>query len=300
MTQPLVVSLGEILWDMLPEGKRAGGAPVNFTYHATQNGVAGRSISAIGNDSLGDELEAAVKNSGIEAVLQRNDYPTGTVGVVLNNGIPSYEIVEGVAWDHIKISDELINAVKDADAVCFGSLACRNDESRATILELLKHTKAGAMKYYDINIRADYFSKGLIEEQLNAATVFKFNDDELELLRPMFDLTGSDEEACKWFIDNFNLDYVILTGGSRFSTIMAKNGETSHQRTPRVKVNDTVGAGDSFSGAFTSEILKGASLHDAHVYACNVAAYVCTQAGAWPQYPDQIPNYIAQQGLSEE
>lgn len=299
MTKPLVVSLGELLWDMLPEGKRAGGAPVNFTYHAAQNGVNGRSISAIGEDSLGDELEAAVKNAGVDALLQRNEYPTGTVGVVLNNGIPSYEIVEGVAWDHIRLTDELKEAVAQADAICYGSLACRNEESRTTILELLKCAKPGAMKYYDINIRADYFSKDLIEDQLNAATVFKLNDDELELLRPMFGIEGDDEEACTWLLDHFNLDYVILTGGSRFSIIASQDGEVSYQKTPHVKVQDTVGAGDSFSGAFTSEILKGTPLHEAHVYACNVAAYVCTQSGAWPEYPDEIPHYIAQQGLDK-
>ncbi len=297
MTQPIVVSLGEILWDMLPEGKRAGGAPVNFTYHASQNGVVGRSISAVGNDSLGDELDAAVKNAGIDAILQRNDYPTGTVGVTLIDGIPTYEIVQGVAWDHIALSDELIEAVSQADAVCYGSLACRDKESHDTILELLKHTKPGALKYYDINIRADFFSKELIEEQLKAATVFKINDDELEILRPMFGIEGTDEEACAWFIKNFDLDYMILTGGSRFSITMSKNGESSRVNTPRVPVKDTVGAGDAFSGAFTSEILKGTPLHEAHVYACNVAAYVCTQTGAWPEYPETIPNYVQQQGL---
>ncbi|MFC0264892.1 carbohydrate kinase family protein [Alloscardovia macacae] len=299
MTQPIVVSLGEILWDMLPEGKRAGGAPVNFTYHAAQNGLVGRSISAIGNDSLGDELEAAVKNAGIDAILQRNDYPTGTVGVVLNDGIPSYEIVQGVAWDHVALTDELIEAVSEADAVCYGSLACRDEESKNTILELLKHTKPGALKYYDINIRGDFFSKELIEAQLEAATVFKINDDELELLRPMFGVEGSDEEACAWFIKHYDLDYMILTGGSQFSIIMKRDGETSYVKTPRIKVADTVGAGDSFSGAFTSEILKGSSLHDAHIYACNVAAYVCTQSGAWPEYPAEIPNYVHQQGLDK-
>lgn len=299
MTQPIVVSLGEILWDMLPEGKRAGGAPVNFTYHASHNGSIGRSISAVGNDSLGDELVAAVKNAGIDAIIQRNDFPTGTVGVVLNDGIPTYEIVEGVAWDHIALTDELIDVVAQADAVCFGSLACREEESRNTLLELLKHTKPGALKYYDINIRADYFSQELIEEQLKAATVFKINDDELELLRPMFNVEGSDEEACAWFIKNYDLDYMILTGGSRFSIIMHKDGEVSHVKTPRVKVNDTVGAGDSFSGTFTSEILRGTPLHEAHVRACNVAAYVCTQAGAWSEYPENIPDYVQQQGLDK-
>ena len=267
MSTPIVLSLGELLWDMLPSGKRAGGAPVNFAYHAMKNGTEGWAISAVGEDELGDELIAKANEAGINTVIQRNAWPTSTVEVALKNGIPEYTIVKGVAWDH------------------------------ATITELLKHTKPGAMKFFDINLRGDHYSKELFEELLKAATVFKINDEELLLLRDMFDIRGtSGEDASRWFIEEFGLDYVILTAGSAYSTIISRKGEVSTLDTPHVEVNDTVGAGDSFSGTFTARILLGDTLAEAHRKAVNTAAYVCTQAGAWPQYPAEMPDYLAEIG----
>ncbi|MFT8330971.1 carbohydrate kinase family protein [Bifidobacterium psychraerophilum] len=294
MNQPIVLSLGELLWDMLPGGKRAGGAPANFIYHAMKNGSDGYSISAVGEDALGDELSDAITDAGIKSILQRNAWPTSTVEVALKNGIPEYTIVRNVAWDHIVLPRELIELVGKADAVCFGTLALRSPESHDTIIELLKHTKPGAMKFFDINLRGDHYSKELITELLWQATVLKLNDAELLLLQDMFDIRGtSDADACQWFIDHFDLEYTVLTAGSEYSSIFGRTGDSSTLSTPHVKVADTVGAGDSFSGTFTSNILKGVSLHSAHRAAVNTAAYVCTQNGAWPDYPEAIPDYLA-------
>lgn len=293
MAKPIVVSLGELLWDMLPTGKRAGGAPVNFAYHAMMNGAEAYSISAVGEDDLGDELAIAAEKSGIHAVLQRNAWPTGTVEVALKNGIPEYTIVENVAWDHISYTRQLIDIVEQADAVCFGTLALRSPESHDTIIELLKHTKKDALRFFDVNLRGDMYSKKLIEEMLGYANVFKINDEELLLLRGMFGIEDtSDEEACKWFIEQYDLRYLILTGGATFSTIMSNDGEISTLSTPRVTVVDTVGAGDSFSGTFTGRILSCDSLGLAHRTAVNAAAFVCTQEGAWPAYPQTMPDYL--------
>lgn len=265
MSKPIVISLGEILWDMLPTGKRAGGAPVNFAYHASQNGAESFAISAVGNDELGTELLSDAHKAGINTLVQTNEYPTGTVDVALTNGIPEYTIVENVAWDHIKLTDELVEAVSKADAVCFGTLGLRSPESHDTIVELLKHTKEGALKFFDINLRANFYSNELIEELLGYANIFKINDEELIMMRDMFSIPEcNDEEACKWFIDRFDLEYTILTGGATFSTITAKNGEVSTLLTPHVEVADTVGAGDSFSGSFTGKLLSGAPLKEAH------------------------------------
>lgn len=295
MNKPMVLSLGELLWDMLPGGKRAGGAPVNFIYHATHAGAEGYAISAVGEDELGDELLEAVKANGINSVIQRNAWPTGTVDVTLKNGIPEYTIVRNVAWDHILLTRELISYVEKANAVCFGSLGLRAPESHDTIVELLKHVRPGAMKFFDINIRGDHYSKDLIEELLGYATVFKLNDAELLLLRDMFDIRqASDDEACRWFLSKYNLDYVILTAGSDFSTIVSKSGESSTLATPHVEVADTVGAGDSFSGTFAARILTGATLAEAHRSAVNTAAFVCTCDGAWPTYPETMPDYVAE------
>ena len=298
MTKPIVLSLGELLWDLLPQGKRVGGAPANFAYHAQCNGAESYVISAVGEDSLGDELVEEVKKAGIKHVIQRNAWPTSTVDVELKNGIPEYTIVRNIAWDHIVYTRELVDLVSKADAICFGTLSLRSQETHDTVLQLLKHAKPNAMKFFDINIRSDHYSKDLIDALLKEATVFKLNDSELLLLRDMFNIREtSDNEACKWFQARYGLDYVILTGGSTFSTIFTKTGESSTYPTPHVEVNDTVGAGDSFSGTFTARILAGDLLKDAHRAAINTAAYVCTQAGAWPEYPSEIPDYLSKAGL---
>lgn len=291
-SKPIVLSMGEILWDMLPTGKRAGGAPTNFVYHATMNGADGYAISAIGNDSLGEELSTEVRRHNISSILQHNEYPTGTVGVNLNDGIPEYNITEEVAWDHLRPNHELSDLVATADAVCFGTLGMRAQESRDTILNLLKDTKNGAIKYFDINIRQKFYTAELITELLETATVFKLNDEELELLRTLFPLPATEDDACRWFLSTYSLDYVILTAGSSYSTIYSHT-ESSTIATPHVQVADTVGAGDSFSGTFTIKILQGANLREAHKAAVNTAAYVCTQEGAWPAYPVAMPDYVA-------
>ena len=233
MSKPIVIALGEILWDMLPTGKRAGGAPVNFAYHASQNGAESYAISAVGNDELGAELLNDAHKAGINTLVQTNEYPTGTVAVALTNGIPEYTIVQNVAWDHIGYTDELAEAVSKADAICFGTLGLRSQESHDTIIKLLQHAKEGALKFFDINLRANFYSKELIEELLGYANIFKINDDELIMMREMFSIPeGNDEEACKWVMDRFDLEYTILTGGATFSTIIAKDGETSMSRWP--------------------------------------------------------------------
>ncbi len=177
--------------------------------------------------------------------------------------------------------------MKRANAVCFGTLAQRASESRNTLQTLLSYVPADSLRFFDINIRQHFYSKELIEESLRIANVFKVNDEELVLLRPMFQLEGTDEEVCHWFMDQFDLRYLILTAGAEYSTIYART-ESSTLPTPKVKVADTVGAGDSFSGSFVAAILAGKSLREAHQHAVKVAAFVCTQHGAWPTYPKDL------------
>lgn len=284
--KPIIVGIGELLWDVLPTGKRAGGAPINFVYHATQMGAEGYAISAVGNDLSGTEIIQELDKSGINYSLGSVEYPTGSVMVELKDGIPTYTIIEGVAWDHIPLTQEAIDLVKKADAICFGTLALRASESKATILSLLNYLPEDALRFFDINIRQHYYSKELIETLLHKANVFKINDEELLLLRDMCDLEGTDEEACRKMLRKYNLKYVILTAGSAFSTVYAVDDQSTI-RTPKVKVADTVGAGDSFSGAFVYSLLTGKSLREAHQIAVETAAFVCTQEGAWPPYPNK-------------
>ena len=281
--QPLMVGIGELLWDVFPDHKKAGGAPINFVYHAAQLGAKAYAISAVGNDENGTEILAELKKSGINGIIASTNFPTGTVEVKLKDGIPDYTIVENVAWDHIQFTPLAEEILRKADAVCYGTLASRHPDSRAGILKMLSTVRADAVKLYDINLRQSYYSAGLIDTLLTHANVFKINIDEMAVLRPLLDLTGSDEEVCHILMKRYGLKYLIFTAGEKFSRIYSET-ETSYIETPQVKVADTVGAGDSFSGAFVYALLSGKSLREAHLTAVNVSAFVCTREGAWPKY----------------
>jgi fructokinase len=283
--KPLVVGIGELLWDIFPDRKKAGGAPINFVYHATRMGAKGSAVSAVGDDVLGTEIVRELEVNNICNCIEKVGYPTGSVLVELNDGLPSYSIIENVAWDYISLTERAVELVKAADAVCFGTLAQRSSVSRKTIKTLLEYAPENALRFFDINLRQRYHSKELIEECLNEANIFKLNDEELSALRPMFGLEGSDDDVCRMFMEKYNLLYLILTAGSASSTIYSKT-EKSVIPTPKVTVADTVGAGDSFSGAFVYSILTGKSMSEAHRAAVDIAAFVCTQQGAWPPYPE--------------
>lgn len=281
--KPIVVGIGELLWDVLPTGKKAGGAPINFVYHATQLGAEGYAISAVGKDELGEEIVQELDNNHIAHCIESVDYQTGTVEVTLEKGIPTYNIIENVAWDYIPVSSKAIEIVKKAKAICFGTLAQRNMDSRKALTELLSYAPEDALRFFDINIRQNYYSKELILDLLEKANILKINDEELEMLRPMMGLGGDYEVCCKALLEKYGLKYVILTAGSKFSAIYSTD-ENSVIGTPKVAVADTVGAGDSFSGAFVYSILAGKSLKEAHRKAVNTAAFVCSKEGAWPEY----------------
>lgn len=279
--KPIIIGIGELLWDMLPTGKKVGGAPVNFVYHASRSGAESYAISAVGKDSLGNEIMQEIDKVGISYVIEKTDYPTGTVLVQLNNGIPSYTIIEGVAWDYIPLTEKMRELAQKADAICFGTLAQRSEVSRNTIQAILSLVPEQSYRILDINIRQHYYSKEIITESLRSCNVFKINDDELSLLKKMYKKQHLiDEEVCRCFLKEFNLKFLILTAGADYSRILTPD-DSSYIKTPKVKVVDTVGAGDSFTGAFISSILDGKSFSEAHQTAVDRAAYVCTKAGAW-------------------
>lgn len=281
INKPIIIGIGELLWDMLPTGKKVGGAPVNFAYHASRLGAAGYAVSAVGKDALGDEIIQEIDKVNINPVIERVNYPTGTVGVELNEGIPAYTINEGVAWDYIPLTEAMKQLAKRADAVCFGTLAQRSEVSRNTIQALLSCVPVDSYRILDINIRQHYYSEKVITDSLRSSNVFKMNDEELILLKKLFKKQPfTDEEVCLWFLKEFNLKFLILTAGANYSIIYTPEG-LSYIKTPVVNVVDTVGAGDSFTGAFISTVLHGKSVEEAHQSAVDRAAYVCSQAGAW-------------------
>ncbi len=286
-----VVGLGEVLWDVLPEGKKLGGAPANFAYHAGQflgndNTIA---ISALGEDRLAEETIQALKEHGLNDLLPCVPYPTGTVQVQLDEqGIPTYDIKENVAWDNIPFDDDIKQIAQNCRAVCFGSLAQRNVVSRETIHKFLDSTPADCLKIFDINLRQQFYTKEVIKESLMRCNVLKINDEELVLLGRMFGYPGLDiENKCWLILGKYNLDILVLTCGTNGSYVFTP-GVMSFQETPKVKVADTVGAGDSFTGSFCAAILSGKPVREAHQLAVEVSAFVCTQNGAMPQLPPEL------------
>jgi len=279
--KPIIIGIGELLWDMLPSGKKAGGAPVNFAYHAFGSGAENYAISAVGNDLLGDEIMKEIEKIGIQHLVERVDYPTGTVRVDLKDGNPNYKIIENVAWDHMPLTEGMMELAGKTDAICFGTLAQRSEESRNAIQTMLSLVPLSAYRIFDINLRQHFYSRKIIIDSLNQCNVFKINKEELVIVEEMFDVPASDEKAsCKWFMEKFDLKFMILTAGADYSLIVTPESD-SLIRTPHVKVVDTVGAGDAFTGAFISAILSGKSFKEAHRFAVDRSASVCTYAGAW-------------------
>ena len=289
MENRIIVGLGEALWDCLPEGRKIGGAPANFAYHASQFGYEAHAVSAVGNDALGDETIEALKANGLKLCMPRVDFPTGQVLVSLDeDGVASYDIKEGSAWDNIPFTPEMEQLAGRCSAVCFGSLAQRNEVSRNAIYRFLNATPKGCMRIFDINLRQNFYSKEVIQESLRRCNVMKINDEELVIIGRMFGYPGLDiENKCWLILGKYNLDMLVLTCGVNGSYVFSK-GAMSFLETPRVEVADTGGAGDSFTGAFVASILSGTTIPEAHRIGVNVSAYVCTQNGAMPAIPEEL------------
>ncbi|MEE3383549.1 MAG: carbohydrate kinase [Prevotella sp.] len=284
-----IVGLGEALWDCLPEGKKLGGAPANFAYHAGQFGFDTLAVSALGEDALGEETIAALEEHKLNYLMPRIPYPTGTVQVTLDSqGIPTYNIREGVAWDNIPFTAEIEDVAKNCRAVCFGSLAQRSVVSRETIGRFLDATPSDCVKIFDINLRQSFFTKEIIEASMRRCNILKINDEELVVVSRMFGLPDLDEEKrCKQLIKDYDLDILVLTCGTNGSYVFTAD-KSYYQPTPKVEVADTVGAGDSFTGSFCAALLKGKSIPEAHELAVKVSAFVCTQNGAMPTLPEDF------------
>ena len=277
----VIVGIGEILWDMLPAGKALGGAPANFAYHALRLGEEGWVVSAIGDDPLGAEIMEIVAEKRLNHLIAVTDQPTGTVRVSLDaKGVPSYNITEDVAWDNIPFTPEMEALAVRADAVCFGSLVQRM-ASRDSVLRFLRATRPEALRVFDINLRQHYYSREVIDESLKLADILKINDEEIRIVADMFGLGDDDTAACRALIARYGLQLVILTKGADGSEVITED-ESFPQKAGKVKVVDTVGAGDSFTAAFVVAYLRGLSLSDAQRLANETAAYVCSCKGAMP------------------
>lgn len=289
----IVVGMGESLWDVLPEGKKIGGAPANFAYHVSQFGLPSCVVSAIGDDALGKEIIENFTSKGLDQLIAEVPYPTGTVQVEIDQtGIPLYDIKENVAWDNIPYTEHLDALAKRTKAVCFGSLAQRNVVSRETINHFLDTMPKDddSLIVFDVNLRQGFYNKEILCKSMQNCNILKINDEELITVSRMFGYPGIDlQDKCWILLGKYNLKMLILTCGINGSYVFTP-GNVSFQPTPKVEVTDTVGAGDSFTAAFIASILKGKSVTEAHTIAVKTSAYVCTQKGAMPILP---PEYTA-------
>ena len=294
MENTIVVGMGEALWDVLPEGKKIGGAPANFAYHVSQFGLNSRVVSAVGDDKLGMEILDNFREKKLNAMVEIVPYPTGTVQVELDaEGVPCYDIMEGVAWDNIPYTPALEDLAKHTKAVCFGSLAQRSVVSRDTINRFIDAMPAeDTLKIFDINLRQGFYTKEILCNSFSKCNILKINDEELVTVSRMFGYPGIDlQDKCWILLAKYNLKMLILTCGVNGSYVFTP-GNVSFVETPRVEVADTVGAGDSFTAAFVSSILSGLSIGEAHKLAVETSAYVCTQNGAMPVLPQSLKDRV--------
>ncbi|MBJ2195962.1 MAG: carbohydrate kinase [Muribaculaceae bacterium] len=287
----IIVGMGEALWDVLPEGKKIGGAPANFAYHVSQFGLPSCVVSAIGDDKLGAEIIENFNAKGLQQLIETVPYPTGTVQVEIDQaGIPQYEIKENVAWDNIPYTARLENLAQRTRAVCFGSLAQRSVVSRTTInrfLDAMPHDN-DPLVVFDVNLRQGFYNKDILCNSMKRCNILKINDEELVTVSRMFGYPGIDlQDKCWILLGKYNLKMLILTCGINGSYVFTP-GNVSFQPTPLVEVADTVGAGDSFTAAFISSILKGKTVPEAHKRAVETSAFVCTQQGAMPLLPAEL------------
>ena len=287
----MVVGMGEALWDVLPEGKKIGGAPANFAYHVSQFGLPSRVVSAVGEDKLGAEILDNFREKKLNCMIEQVPYPTGTVQVELDaEGVPCYDIKEGVAWDNIPYTNALEGLAHCTRAVCFGSLAQRSIVSRETINRFLDAMPVTdeTLKIFDVNLRQGFYTKEILCNSFQKCNILKINDEELVTVSRMFGYPGIDlQDKCWILLAKYNLKMLILTCGVNGSYVFTP-GKVSFVETPKVEVADTVGAGDSFTATFVAALLKGMSITEAHRLAVDVSAFVCTQNGAMPVIPDYL------------
>ena len=287
----IVVGMGEALWDVLPEGKKIGGAPANFAYHVSQFGLPSRVVSAVGEDKLGSEILDNFREKKLNCMIEQVPYPTGTVQVELDSeGVPCYDIKEGVAWDNIPYTNALEGLARCTRAVCFGSLAQRSVVSRETINRFLDAMPVTdeTLKIFDVNLRQGFYTKEILCNSFQKCNILKINDEELVTVSRMFGYPGIDLlDKCWILLAKYNLKMLILTCGVNGSYVFTP-GKVSFVETPKVEVADTVGAGDSFTATFVAALLKGMSITEAHRLAVDVSAFVCTQNGAMPVIPDYL------------
>ena len=287
-----VVSIGEILWDVFPQGKRLGGAPANFAWNMAQLGYRARLLTAVGRDELGREILQRLAPSGLDADVQQTDYPTGSVQVETDApGARSARVRACVGWNPLPFGGAEAARAASPDCVCYGTLASRSTETARSLeafLQVVARRKT-ACRVFDVNLRQDFYSRELIERLLGLSDVVKVNEEELEVLAGMWlPGAGDREEKCRELLARFGLRLVVLTCGGQGSLVVCSDGEISRKSSPVIEIADTVGAGDAFTAGFCAGLLGGKRLERCHELGVELASFVCTRPGAMQQIPQAL------------
>ena len=290
-SRPVVVGLGEVLWDVYPDAAYFGGAPANFASHAASLNAESWMASSVGVDELGDRALETLRQHEVDSACVARDaeHPTGRVDVTLDSlGRASYEFADNTAWDHLAWSNALDSLARRCDVVCFGTLAQRSPQSRDTIQQFVKTTPSSALRMFDVNLRKRFYDAAVVDQSLRLATALKLNEEELPIVARLCGVNGSDpRDAMRALMTMYSLRLVALTRGPGGATLIA-GAEESTSPAPTTTVVDTVGAGDAFTAAVVIDILAGLPLPEVNAHANAVASFVCSQPGAVAALPDYL------------
>ena len=279
--------MGDGLWDLFPDAPRFGGATANYACHASRLGADVHMVSGVGEDERGEALLQVYRKHGVNTDLIQvlKDYPTGVVHVELTeNGLPTFTIGENAAWDHWEWNIEIERMVRTADAIYFGTLGQRGLSAREGIRRALEIAKAIKIpRILDINLRTPFYDDILIRDSIALCSVLKLSDEEISRVCQACGLSNnaSQVETLAAIHEKYGLDLVVITQGSKGATLLSSEGVTEQAGVP-ANVVDTVGAGDSFTASMTLGLLKGKVYEEILADACEVAAKVCSHAGAVP------------------
>ena len=290
-----IIGLGEVLWDIFPDGDHFGGAPANMA--CTAAGLLGpsgsvRLVSALGDDQRGRDAITFLKQRHVNvSELQITDAPTGTVTVKLDDsGQPLFNISKNSAWDNIVWSECWHDLAANVDAIYFGSLAQRGTTSRKTIQGFIGAASANALKVFDMNLRPPFYEPNTLIQSLKLANVLKVNEEELRVITKIIPISGNSIDILKKLQDDYQISCIALTQGTE-GAVLINHSETVNVPSVPTTVVDTVGAGDAFTAALIIGLLKNQSLTEIANFATNVSSYVCSQRGASPMLPDWIGGY---------
>jgi len=291
MPCPVVVGAGEVLWDLLPDGEHFGGAPANVAMHAAALGADAWLVSAVGRDARGEAALARLDAAGVgrEAVQALAGHPTGVVRVAVDTGgRPSYDIAPGSAWDHIAYTPAVALLAGRADAICFGSLAQRSPDSRATIRHAVAATAETAWRLFDVNLRQSWFDREVVTASLALANAVKLNDEERPVLAELCGLeAATPADQLRTLCDRYGLRLAALTRGPRGALLVTPERSCACAAPP-TDVVDTVGAGDAFAATLLVDLLAGRPLDEVGRHANAVASFVCSRPGATPPIPEAL------------